>query len=334
MHTRTRKAMVSVAALFGLIALTSAPWRSSKAEEPPQIVEVQPNYEKPKTLVVNEALERCLANLSKAQDELRMLYTEGKVKRYLGVNDMWVSTIRFTNGLTNGIYSMVFESKTGPLLGFDKSVYADREYKDEYRELGYEIDYSKDGNVEHYRSRTLRAGMSFYTNGALKSFGADIDARTSCNASWDAAGKLTGEGTSSHLPEDEKTLPDWESVLRHGDYQAKFGAAGAMANIGPASIPYALNVLKDGDEDSRERAASVFILLRERGVLAVPDLVRCLHEDKSNRVRTGITRSLGLMGPLAEAAIPALEQASTNDVPEVATAAKIALERIRGPSSK
>jgi HEAT repeat protein len=95
-----------------------------------------------------------------------------------------------------------------------------------------------------------------------------------------------------------------------------------------------MSVLKEGDELSRERAAFVFGLLEKSAAPTVPDLARQLREDKSAKVRSSIARSLGLIGPSAKAAIPALEEAATNDVPELATAAKTALVFIRGPSSK
>jgi hypothetical protein len=221
-----------------------------------------------------------------------------------------------------------------PILGFHKRVYADKERKHELRELGYRIDYYKDGKVQHYGRGTLRDGLKFYPDGGLESFGAALDERTSCSASWDDSGKLLGEGTSFHAPRTEKGLPDWEKILRHGDFQARSEAAGTMALIGPASIPYALSVLKDGDDGAREQAAVVLLLLRERAAPAVPDLIHYLREDKDAMVRTYIARALRGIGPPAQPAIPLLEAAATNDVPSVAMSAKNALSRIRGPSSR
>jgi hypothetical protein len=330
MKEAARKAIIPAVILFsGVTIATVVLWRGAKAEAVPQIVELRSNYEPPKNLAISNALDRCLGGLSKAQDELRALYDEGKVKRFLGIQGMWQAYVKSTNAE----YSMVFESKTGPLLGFFKFVYTDKERKHELPELGYRVDCYKDGKVEHYARRTLRDGLRFYPDGGIETFYADIDDKTSCEASWAPDGKLKGEGLSSHPSRNQTGLSEWEKALRDGDFQTKLEAAAAMGDIGPASIPYALNVLKDGNEQSREVAASVFGFLREKEAPAVPDLVGLLRKEKSAVVRRNIARSLG-MCPSAEVAIPALEEAATNDVPEVASAAKIALERIRGPASK
>lgn len=330
MKMRSRTTAVWLTAFFGVAVARVILCRGAEPPQIPQIAEVRPRYEQPKTTAVNDALARCLADVAKAQNELRTLYAEGKVKRFLGIQGMWLAYIE----LTNGYYSMVFDSRTGPLLSFHKFVYADKERTRELHDLGYEIHYYPDGPVKEYRRRTLHDGLDFYPNGGLKSFRAEIDDRTACEASWDADGKLKGEGTSSHPPGSEEGLPELEKQLRHGDSMKKWEAAGTMAEIGPASIPYALNVLKDGDERSRERAATVFVLLGEKAAHAVPDLSRFLRADESAKVRKEIAHALLMVGPSAKSAIPALEEAATNDVPEVASTAKSALERIRGPSSK
>jgi hypothetical protein len=326
-----RKVIISAVILFGGLTFAIAVLlQSPKAQAVLQIAEVRPNYETPKNPAISNALDRCLADLSKAEGELRTLYKEGKVKRFLGIQGMWQAYVKSTNTE----YSMVFKSKTGPLLGFYKFVYTDKERQHELREQGYEIQYYPNGTVKGFTRRTLRDGLSFYPDGGLESFGGDLDERTSCSVSWDANGKLLGAGMSSHAPRSEKGLPDWEKILRHGDFQARSEAAGEMALIGPAAIPYALGVLKDGDDGAREQAAVVLLLLGERAAPAVPDLIHYLSEDKDPKVRAYIARALGGIGSPAQLAIPSLELAATNDVPEVASAAKHALERIRGPSSK
>jgi len=318
--------IVSAGAIFVVTAAAFVPWKGVKAEPLPQIAEPQQNFERPKTPAINQALDKRLGALSKAQAELRTLYTEGRVKRFLGIQGMWQAHIESTQ---NEEYYMVFESKTGPMLGFGKRVYTDKSRQHESRDLGYEINYYSDGNVKDYTRRTLRDGMSFYPHGRLESFSAEIDERTSYSASWNDDGKLRGEAASLHPPRNEKGLSEWENALRHGDFQTRSEAAGEMARIGPASIPYALSVLKDGDDGAREQAATVFILMKEGAAPSVPDLVRCLREDKSARVRTSIARSLGLIGPAAGSAIPALEEAATNANPDVAKAAKSALDHIQ-----
>jgi hypothetical protein len=289
-----------------------------------------PNYEKPKKPELHQALEKCLSDLSVAQQEVRALYAEGKVKRHLGMQGMWMAFVKFPNGF----YNATFASETGPMLGFSKTVYTDDKYHHEIRELGYEIHCNELGGIDTYWRRTSHERLTFYPNGGIKRFSADIDDHTSGEASWDIDGKLQSEGLSVHPPRSEKGLPELEDMLRNGDNEKKGKAVRLMAEIGPASVPYALNVLKDGDEVSKERAAFLFALLGEKAVASVPELAQQFQKEKIANVRIAIARSLGVIGPSAKAGIPALEEAATNDVPEVASAAKIALERIRGPASK
>ncbi|HUI07143.1 MAG TPA: HEAT repeat domain-containing protein [Verrucomicrobiae bacterium] len=215
-------------------------------------------------------------------------------------------------------------------------------------ERSYRIEFDEQGRIRSYtgrRGRHTDEGLAFYPNGGISNFWAEIDRQTTGQATWYADGRLQSEGMSPQLPRDTAGLPELENVLRHGSDAKKFEAIAAMAEIGSASIPYALKVLEDGDELSRERAAFLFVLFAARAFPAssslatrvredaVPTLMRRLQEDESPKVRQGIAHALG-MGPWGEAAIPALEEAATNANPEVANAARIALERIRGSPSK
>lgn len=328
MERPTCKMMFQVLALLsGIIAAIFLPWRVGGAETGPPIVEVRPNYEKPKNRAIDDVLNRCLDDLSQAQNELRSLYAEGKVQRRPDMQGIWKAPIT----LSNGFLAVGFPSETGPVGQVIKRVFTDGHPKRELREQSYDIIYYNDGKVRKYILRD-DAGLEFYPTGGLKSFSAQIDERTSCSASWDADGKLLGDGTSSHPPRSEQGLPEWAKALRDGDFQVRSGAAGEMARIGPASIPYALAVLKDGNDGAREQAAVVFLLLGEGAAPTVPDLIRCLRGDKDPVVRTYIGRALGLVGPAAKTAIPALEEAATNSDTDVASAAKAALDRIRRSS--
>jgi hypothetical protein len=308
----------------------------------PRFADIPANYEKPKTPGLSDALDRCLTNLRRAQQEVCALYAEGKVQRHRSLNGPWVSGVT----LTNSDFTFVFLNATGPVHQIGKRVLGDNSGPSE---RGYRIEFYEQGKVRLYtglRGRHIDEAASFHPNGGIERFRADIDRSTSGEATWNADGKLQSEGLSPQLPKDAEGLPELEDVLRHGNDEKKTEAILAMMQIGIDSIPYALNVLKDGDELSRERAAFLFGLLAARAhpatsdtahrlrEEAVPALARLLREDKSAKVRGIIAQSLGSMGPAAEAAIPALEQAATNDVPEVANTAKASLGRIRGPSSK
>jgi len=313
---------------YGLRALAGSP--VDPPANCPSFAPVPQGYEKPKTPVINKALEHILGNVLNAQEEIRALYTAGKVKRFLGIQGMWQAYIKFPNG----DFSFVFKSETGPVLGVNKFVYTDETHTQEVHELGYEIQFDNQNKIESYRPRTSYGSLTFYPNGSLKTFAADIGDRSSGEASWDAGGRLLSEGMSSHLPQTENALPELEDALRHGDDNKRSEAQAAMAEIGPASMPYAMNVLKDGDEPSREQAAFVFGLLGEKAASSVPDLIRRFREDKSPKVRSSIASSLGSIGRSASAAIPALEEATTNADQDVANAAKTALSFIRRPSSQ
>jgi hypothetical protein len=323
----------ALAILLGMAAGASSPCRGTEGEQPPTIIDMRPNYEKPKDPVVNGALDKFLDDLSKAQDDIRMLYKQDKVKRYLGVNDMWTSYTLFTSSTTNTDYSLVFASSTGPITSFQRMVFLGEGYGHELRNLRYRIGYYDDGRVKEF-ARGIHDLIHFSPQGALEDFGAEVDDHTSARASWNANGKLKADGTSYHLARNEKNLPEFEEMLRHGDDAKRGQAHQAMFEIGSPSVPFVVRVLKDGDDSAREDAASILGALREKASAAVPDMTRRLQDDPSAAVRRQIVLALGMIGPAAKTAIPALEEASTNDAPELATAAKMALERIHRSSSK
>jgi len=303
----------------------------------PKFADAQQHRDEPKTPAVKEALKRCLADLSKAQEELHTLYAKGEVKRTPTINGSWVSTTKSTTDE----FFLTFSTQTSPPGEVTRRVFADG--NSDSPKTAYRIEFDDQGRIKRYAAFTglhVYQSLVFYPNGGINTFRTEVDRQTSGQATWDADGKLQSDGVSPQLPRDEKGLPELEDALRHGDDDKKYKVLQAMTEIGVASIPYALNVLKDGDDLSRERAAFLFGLLSGRAHPAsstaairlredaVPTLARRLREDKSAKVRTSIARSLGMIGQPAEAAIPALEEASTNGVPELATAAKMALEQI------
>jgi hypothetical protein len=341
--------VVTLFSLLGVLTATPTSWGGTELPpDPPnncpKFADVPIKYEKPKTPGLSEALDHCLANLSQAQGELCALYAEGKVKRRQTIDNGPWTCITTT---TNARFLLLFLSEASPLERLEKG-WPSNDYS-RSSEQYYRIEFDDRGRIQlyvGYKGRHVYESLSFHSNGGVRRFRADIGSRTAGEATWDADGKLQSEGLSPQLPKDAEGLPELEDVLRHGNDEKKTEAILAMMQIGIDSIPYALNVLKDGDELSRERAAFLFGLLAARAhpatsdtahrlrEEAVPALARLLREDKSAKVRGIIAQSLGSMGPAAEAAIPALEQAATNDVPEVANTAKASLGRIRGPSSK
>jgi hypothetical protein len=331
MRTGSKNLLTSWLSLFTAFLVTTSWCRGEEPERFPHGADTRALYEKPTDPQINRALENVLAELTKAETELRSLQSEGKMvhpHKPARFNPFWSDYVKFTNGF----FSAVFHSEKGPIRTFTKRMFADDKREQELYERGYEIQFDELGKVKSYSRRDGNQFIYFHSDGKPVVFKGDIDERTSGQASWTAHGKLREQKVSSHPVRGEKGLPEWERMLRDGNQSEKFDAEQAMVRIGPAAIPYALNVLQDGDEPSRESAAQVFRFLRERGVLAVPTLAQRLREDESPVVRRSIALVLGEMGRPAEAAIPALEQAAAEDVPEVAKAATAALERIRKPS--
>ena len=295
-----------------------------------QIPTPTPRYDRPKAPPISAGLKQCLADLDRAEGELRALYAEGRVRRQRDRQGFWAAYIE----VTNGFFSATFRSETGTIQHVARRVFAGNELQHELPALGYEIYYDGQGRAERYTRRDDSEGLWLYPNGAPSNLWVKLDSRTVGQVSWDQDGKIQSEGISLKFPRDENILPELEDALRHGDEKKQWEAMQTMAGIGPASIPYALNVLKDGDERSKCLAVSVLQQLGKAAASTVPTLVRRLREDKSIDVRNSIAVCLGAMGASAEAAIPALEEAATNDVPAVATAAKTSLGFIRKPPPK
>jgi len=334
MRTYSKKSVVLLTILFGAIVGASTPCHGAEPERSSPDENARPRHDKPKTPTVNEALGRCFSNLFKAQGELKNLQSEGemlKPHKPGGYNPFWSCYLK----RTNVTFSATFHSEAGTIRHFLKRVFTDDKYLREIHALGYEIYYDEKGKVQSYSRRDSSERISFYPDGSIEELQEDIDDHTACHVKWTEDGKIESERTRPHLPRDEKGLPELEKALMHGSYSAKQEAAHTLANFGPASIPYALRVLKDGDEKARELVAPIFGFIREDTDSFVPALAQQLREDKSAKVRREIAFSLQQLGSSAEAAIPALEEAAANDdAPEVVKAAKTALIRVRPPSSK
>ena len=289
-----------------------------------------PHYDSPRSPAIADGLKQCIADFDRAQRELRDLYAEGRVSRQRNAQGFWAAYIE----VTNGFFSATFRSESGPVKHLARRVFTSSDLRQELPALGYEVYYDTQGKAERYRRRDGGESLWLYPNGAPSNLWVKVDSYTAGQVSWNQDGKIQSEGISPQFPRDEKTLPELEDALRHADERKQWAAVETMAGIGPASIPYALNVLKDGDAHSRQLAVGVLQRLGKRAASTVPILVRDLREDKSIDVRNRIAVCLGAMGASAEAAIPALEEAATNDIPAVATAAKTSLGFIRNALQK
>lgn len=177
---------VSLALIFGIIFCGTC---SLAQVIQPKGAKVE--YEHPKTTNVEAALERSLNDFSKANEELRQLYAEGKVKIQRHPQGLWTDYIEFDDGF----FAMCFASASGPLLSFTKRVFEDKEHKREIGERGYEIQYDSKGQVNSYQMRDGRGSLFFHPNGGIRTFIRHLDS-TVVQASWDEVGKLQGEGAS------------------------------------------------------------------------------------------------------------------------------------------
>ena len=285
-------------------------------------------YKSPKTPAVDEALKRTFRDLDDARGQLQRLVDEGQMKRHLGIQGVWIASTKSVRGETNILYHAVFDSESGPILTFGRMLFLGDGHGRELPELRYDVHYYEDGNVKSF-SRRGPGSLEFYPEGTPKSFTAELDERTSCQVSWDVSGKLDSEGTSSHAPRNEASLPEFTEMLRHGDNSKKWEAEIAMLRIGPASIPYALSVLKDTNPDSRSIAATLIGEFRDKGEPAAPELTRVLKEDSSATVRERAAITLGMIGPRAQSAVATLQEAASHDVTNVAQAAASAVKNIR-----
>src|ERR1700679_2777528 len=97
----------------------------------------------------------------------------------------WVASTKSANGSTNTHYSAVFDSASGPIVGFDRMVIVGNDPENEIRALRYNLGFHPDGRVSLFM-RLGPGNLDFYPSGALKKFSAELDDHTSCSASWDA----------------------------------------------------------------------------------------------------------------------------------------------------
>src|ERR1051326_8571466 len=200
----TLRCIVALAAT-ALVASASC-GRAEPPKDLPNSADASPRYEKPKKPALNSALERCLADVPKAQEELRTLFAEGKVKRRHHPQGGWAAYIKLTNKGNFELYDIAFYGQTERILSFTKFVYADEEHKHELHDLGYEMYFDENGRVEKYQRRSTGL-LHFYPNGTLKSFGGLLEDGTHLVARWNEDGKLVSV-KDRHLKEIENPNKD------------------------------------------------------------------------------------------------------------------------------
>ncbi len=114
---------------------------------------------------------------------------------------------------------------------------------------------------------------------------------------------------------DGKTLSVWLQAFQHGlnggPEQDK--ATTAITHIGTNAIPTLLKLLKDRNSaDENTSAIWGFRILGSNGSAATPDLIRIYKERISGSSQYYTARSLGMIGPAAEAAVSYLLDSVTN----------------------
>ena len=127
-----------------------------------------------------------------------------------------------------------------------------------------------------------------------------------------------------------KTVPAWVEQLSTGDAKAKAEAGAAIQAIGPAGCSDLIRILKQRDELWRRALWSIRFKLptktRQRIFFRV-------HEPNAYFTREAAARSLGSLGPAAQAAIPALAAALRDPEGRVGMDAADALGRIGGKAA-
>jgi len=114
---------------------------------------------------------------------------------------------------------------------------------------------------------------------------------------------------------DGKTLSVWLQAFQHGlnGSPEQDKATAAVAHIGTNGIPTLLELLKDRNSaDENTLAMWGFRILGSNGSAATPDLIRIYQERISTNSQYYTARSLGWIGPAAEAAVPYLLDSVTN----------------------
>jgi HEAT repeat protein len=132
-------------------------------------------------------------------------------------------------------------------------------------------------------------------------------------------------------PQAQAAVPDLSHALEDSDPKVRMRAADALAKIGPDAhnaVPSLIGCLWDDHEGVRHAAGNALVGI---GAAAVASLEVALLDAPEPFVRRRAAMTLGRLGPAARPALDALEAAANDADPEVAQAARRALERLRRP---
>jgi hypothetical protein len=161
----------------------------------PDFANIEQDCAEPKAPAVKEALDKCLADLSYAQDELRAVYAKGRVKRSQDMQGIWKVYIK----LTEGNMVLGFSSQTSPVGQVERVMSTGS--TNGLREGGYRLLFDdRQGNITTYVGylpQNRSESVSFYPNGSLQRFQRDIDGHTFAQASWNIRGEIRAEGLSA-----------------------------------------------------------------------------------------------------------------------------------------
>ena len=114
---------------------------------------------------------------------------------------------------------------------------------------------------------------------------------------------------------DGKTLRVWLQAFQHGlnGSPEQDKATTAIEHIGTNAIPTLLKLLKDRNSaDENTSAMWGFRILGSNASAATPDLIRIYQKRISGSSQYYTARSLGMIGPAAETAVPYLLDSVTN----------------------
>jgi HEAT repeat protein len=122
-----------------------------------------------------------------------------------------------------------------------------------------------------------------------------------------------------------KTIMIWALQLASPDAAARDEATSAFKNLGPTAVPSLVKLLKTKDPGLRRRAWAIAVKL-PRSLRAW--FFRDVNWPDPTDLRTAAAKALGLIGPRAQSAIPALSRSLRDPAPQVRLETATAMARI------
>jgi HEAT repeat protein len=129
-----------------------------------------------------------------------------------------------------------------------------------------------------------------------------------------------------------KPLSEWMKMLRDEDPIKRFTAIGAVREIGPEAkeaIPILIDTIREVRNRDRRLLVGCNDALLAMGKEIVPHMIELLNDDNWE-MRRGAAWILGMVGPEAEDAVPALTEALKDPNPVVRHKAAESLKKIHG----